>query len=233
MVTISISVRRFAASVLVAASAVGCLAAWSTTGPSGALPVASADPCPPVEVIFARGRNEQPGVGRLGQAFVDALRARVPGKEIGVYGVNYPADTQIAQGANDISNHVQYMAGACPDTRLIVGGYSLGAASAAVALSATGGGFGFKNPLPPGMDPHIAAVVLVGNVTRRMGDSSIAPQYRDRTFEACNPADPICGDGFPRTIADLQRDWSSHLQDAYIGSGMVDQAADFAAGRVQ
>ncbi|TLH74525.1 cutinase family protein [Mycolicibacterium cosmeticum] len=233
MVTISISVRRFAASVLVAASAVGCLAAWSTTGPSATLPVASADPCAPVEVIFARGRNEQPGVGRLGQAFVDALRARVPDKEIGVYGVNYPADTQIAQGANDISNHVQYMAGACPDTRLIVGGYSLGAASAAVALSATGGGFGFKNPLPPGMDPHIAAVVLVGNVTRRMGDSSIAPQYRDRTFEACNPADPICGDGFPRTIADLQRDWSSHLQDAYIGSGMVDQAADFAAGRVR
>lgn len=227
------SVRRYAASMLVAASAVGGLPLWSAAGPSAALPVASADPCPPVEVIFARGRHEQPGVGRLGQSFVDALRARVPDEQIGVYGVNYPADTQIAEGANDMSSHIQYMADACPDTRLVVGGYSLGAASAAVALSATGGGFGFKNPLPPGADTHIAAVVLVGNVTRRMGGSSIAPVYRDRTFEACNSADPVCGDGFPQTIADLQRDWSSHLQDAYIGSGMVDQAADFAAGRVR
>ena len=34
--------------------------------------------CPDVEVVFARGTFEPPGVGATGQAFVDALRARLP-----------------------------------------------------------------------------------------------------------------------------------------------------------
>ena len=38
------------------------------------IPGASADPCPDVEVVFARGTFEPPGVGDTGQAFVDALR---------------------------------------------------------------------------------------------------------------------------------------------------------------
>lgn len=226
------SVRRYAAAVMVAACAAGILLLSSTAGPSGSLPSAKADPCPPAEVIFARGRNEPPGIGRLGQPFVDALRAQVP-MEIGVYGVNYPANNEIAQGANDVSRRIQYMADTCPDTRLVVGGYSLGAASAAVALSATGGGFGFKNPLPPGVDTHVAAVVLFANVTRRLGGSDVGPAFGGKVFEACNPVDPICRDGIPRSLDDFQRDWSSHLQDAYIDSGLVNQAADFAAARLQ
>ncbi len=39
------------------------------------LPSAAADPCPDVDVVFARGTGEDPGVGRVGQAFIDALRA--------------------------------------------------------------------------------------------------------------------------------------------------------------
>jgi cutinase len=227
------SVRRLIAIITTAAGAVGGLTALSTTTMAGSatLPTAHAENCPPVEVIFARGRNEPPGVGEVGQPFVDALRARVP-KDIGVYAVNYPADTQIGQGANDISSRIQYMAGACPDTRLVVGGYSLGAASVTVGLSATEGGFGFKNPLPPGVDGHVAAVVLFGNFSHRMGAGNITAAFRDRTFDACNAGDPICNDGFP-AITDMQRIWPSHLQPAYNASGLVDQAADFAAGRVQ
>ena len=36
-------------------------------------PVADAKPCADVEVVFARGSDEPPGVGKVGQAFVDAL----------------------------------------------------------------------------------------------------------------------------------------------------------------
>ena len=43
------------------------------------------------------------------------------------YGVNYPADVDPAKGANDMSNHVQSMAKHCPNTREVLGGYSLGA----------------------------------------------------------------------------------------------------------
>ena len=51
------------------------------------IPGASADPCPDVEVVFARGTFEPPGVGDTGQAFVDALRAQLGGKSVDVYPV--------------------------------------------------------------------------------------------------------------------------------------------------
>ncbi len=54
-------------------------------------PSASAEPCPDVEVIFARGTGEPPGVGGVGQSFVDALRSQAGGKSVGVYPVNYAA----------------------------------------------------------------------------------------------------------------------------------------------
>ena len=62
--------------------------------PAVAAPSASAEPCPDTEVVFARGTSEDPGVGPTGQAFADALRARLGGKSMGVYPVNYPASDQ-------------------------------------------------------------------------------------------------------------------------------------------
>src|SRR5262249_27442285 len=128
------SVRYAVATVSAAASVATGLLASMAAAPAGFVGAASADPCPPVEVVFARGRNEPPGTGRVGAAFVDALRAKVP-QNIGVYAVNYPANFEIPQGANDISSRIQYMAAHCPATKLVIGGYSLGAASTAMALS--------------------------------------------------------------------------------------------------
>ena len=62
------------------------------------MPSASAQPCPDVEVVFARGTGEPPGVGGVGQAFVDALRSKVGGKSVDVYPVNYPASSDFANG---------------------------------------------------------------------------------------------------------------------------------------
>jgi len=224
--------RKFVASVASVAAIAAGLLAGTTTGPAAQQPTASAEPCAPVELIFARGRNEQPGVGRIGNALVGALNARLP-QPVGVYAVNYPANTEIAAGANDISNRIQYMAGACPDTRLIVGGYSLGSVAAALALSANQTGLGFNRPLPPGMDSHIAAVVLVGNFSKQVPGHQIAGQYLDRTIDICNAEDPVCSGGLPNDLNDLQRVWGDHLQDGYISSGLIEQAADFAAARVR
>lgn len=224
--------QKFVAAAAAVAAVLGGFLATTTAGPAAQIATASAEPCAPVELIFARGRNEAPGVGRLGNNLVGALNARLP-QPIGVYGVNYPANTEIPAGANDISNRIQYMAGACPDTRLIVGGYSLGAAAAALALSATQTGMGFNRPLPPGMDRHIAAVVLVGNISKQIPGHQIAGQYVERTIDVCNAEDPVCSGGLPNDLNDLQRVWGDHLQDGYIGSGLIDQAADFAAARVR
>ncbi|WP_459975088.1 cutinase family protein, partial [Mycobacterium sp. MUNTM1] len=44
---------------------------------------ASAAPCPDIEVTFARGTNEPPGVGGVGQAFIDSLRSQIGGRSLG------------------------------------------------------------------------------------------------------------------------------------------------------
>ena len=41
-----------------------------------AFPSASAQPCSEVEVIFARGTSEPPGIGRVGQALTDVPIAK-------------------------------------------------------------------------------------------------------------------------------------------------------------
>ena len=60
---------------------------------SAPVPFASAQPCPDVEAVFARGSGEPPGVGGVGQAFVDPLRSQVGSRSLGVYPVNDPAST--------------------------------------------------------------------------------------------------------------------------------------------
>jgi cutinase len=185
--------------------------------------------CPAVEVVFARGRLESPGVGVLGNAFISALRSKT-NKNIGVYAVQYPADNQVDVGANDMSAHVQSMMTNCPDTRLVLGGYSLGAAVTDVVLALSFSFFGFKNPLPDGADTHVAAVALFGNGSQWVGPiTNFNPVYQDRTIDLCHGADPICNPADPDT---WQNNWPAHLANAYIQAGMPNQAADFVAGRL-
>jgi cutinase len=194
-------------------------------------PTAEAAPCPDVEVVFARGRIEPPGTGQVGEAFVSALRAKTD-KSVGFYAVDYPADIEIIQGANDMSRHIQSMAANCPDTRLVLGGYSLGAAVTDVVVAVPAPIFGYRNPLPLGMDDHIAAVALFGNGTRKvLGPvSEISPLYGNKTIDLCTADDPVCNNNLdPNTWAD---NWPAHQYSAYVSSGLVDKAADFVAARL-
>ncbi len=205
----------------------GLLAAGLMVAPAPP-PTASAA-CSDVEVVFARGRQESPGAGILGNAFVSALRSKVH-KNINLYAVRYPADTEVAMGANDMSAHVQSTINGCPDTRIVLGGYSLGAAVTDVVMAAPGAMFGFTNPLPPGADQHIAAVALFGNGTNWVGPiANFNGLYGDRTIDLCHGADPICNPADPHT---WQNNWSQHMAGGYIEAGMVNQAADFVAGKL-
>jgi hypothetical protein len=64
----------------------------------GAAPMTSAQPCADVQVVFARGTGEDPGLGPTGQAFADALGARLGGRPMDVYPINYPASDQWSTG---------------------------------------------------------------------------------------------------------------------------------------
>jgi cutinase len=99
---------------------------------------------------------------------------------IGSYGVNYPADVSAAKGANDMSAHVQSMATSCSNTRMVLGGYSLGAATANLVVAMTQPRFGFTNPLPAATDQHIGAVVVFGNGTQRLAGPVFRFQSRLR-----------------------------------------------------
>jgi cutinase len=209
-----------------------CVAAFLAAGlmlaPSTLIPTASAS-CSDVEVVFARGRLESPGAGIVGNNFVSALRSRV-NKNVSLYAVRYPADTEIDIGANDMSAHVQNTINGCPNTRIVLGGYSLGAAVTDVVVAAPIAAFGFTNPLPPGTDQHIAAVALFGNGTQWVGPiTNFNPTYADRTIDLCHGTDPICNPADPHTWQD---NWPQHAGNLYISDGMVNQAADFVAGKL-
>ena len=218
--------RHVTASLVVALVASFLFVAPAVVGRG--LPTASAA-CSDVEVIFARGRLEPAGPGQIGNAFISALRSKT-GKNVSLYSVQYPADNQIDVGANDMSQRVQRTAADCPNTRIVLGGYSLGAAVTDVVLALPFSFFGFKQPLPGEMERNVAAVALFGNGSAWAGPiGNFNPVYRERTIDLCHGTDPICNPVDPNT---WEQNWVDHAARAYIDAGMVNQAADFVAGRV-
>lgn len=195
-------------------------------------PTASAVQCPDAEVVFARGSGEPPGVGVPGQAFVDSLRAQAPGKSIGVYPVNYPATsdfdnravfpTTMFDGVGDASSHLLAVAAACPNTKVILGGYSQGAAVAAYTTTAD---------IPPEVHDHVAGIVLFGKPTAAMlshygaPPANISPLYTGKSLDLCAPADSICN-GSPGSLLSVV----AHA--LYPFDGMTAGAAAAAAGRI-
>lgn len=188
------------------------------------LPLANAA-CSDIEVVFARGTDEPPGVGRVGQSFINSLRKQVGGRSIGVYAVNYPASYDFlaaANGANDASAHIQGTMADCPNTRIVLAGYSQGAAIVDVLAAVPFPAVGFNAPLPPDAPERIAAVAVFGNPTAKVGlPLTSSPVYGPRAIDLCNAGDPVCSDG---------NDIAAHSN--YGSAGLTGQAAGFVAGIV-
>ncbi|HZU50062.1 MAG TPA: cutinase family protein [Mycobacterium sp.] len=187
------------------------------------MPPAQADQCPSSEVVFARGTGEPAGLGGVGQAFVDSLQSQLPGQSIGVYAVNYPATNDYVNsalaGASDASAHVQNTVATCPNTKVVLGGYSQGAGVMDLV----------SNQLPPQTANHVAAVALFGNPSSSYANSltngqipAVNSAYRPKTIDLCLPDDIICADG---------GNMVPHLM--YVQAGMPDQAATYVASRLQ
>lgn len=219
----------------------GTAAAVTTPGLLSAhVPMVSAEPCPDVEVVFARGTGEPPGIGSVGGLFVDALRSQVGAKSLGVYAVNYPASNDFASsdfpktvidGIRDAGSHIQSMAMSCPQTRQVLGGYSQGAAVAGYVTSAVVPPAvpvqAVPAPMAPEVANHVAAVTLFGAPSAQfLGQYgappiAIGPLYQPKTLQLCADGDSICGDGN-----------SPVAHGQYAVNGMVGQGANFAASRL-
>lgn len=222
---------------------VAALGAWATLIGVVA-PAAVAQPCPDVEVVFARGSSEAPGVGGVGQGFVDAVRAQAGARTVGVYAVNYPASdnfvdrigivSSVVDGVRDESDHVRAMAANCPNTRLVLSGFSQGAAVSGFVTSAEAPANlpvqSLPQPLPPEVADNVAAVVLFGLPSAEfLGEFgapavTIGPLYAPKTLQLCNPGDTIC-DGAPG--GDL-----SFAHSLYGVNGSVNEGAAYAVGRL-
>ena len=202
------------------------------------IPTASAAPCADVEVVFARGTFEPAGVGQTGQAFVDALRAQLGAKSMDVYPVNYPASLDFATAADgviDASNKIRDVAASCPNTKMVIGGYSQGAAVVAYTTEdSVPPGFtlpaGITGPMAPEMANHVAAVALFGKPSSGFLQQiytgappiTVGRLYSDKTTDLCIPEDPICSPSGT----------DNGMHTMYAVNGMANQAADFAARRV-
>jgi len=207
--------------VLLTLPAVVLVAMASLVSPA-VLPTASAA-CSDIQVVFARGTDEPPGIGRVGQAFVNSLRGKIGGRSMGVYAVNYPASYDFlaaANGANDASAFVQGVMNDCPNTRIVLGGYSQGAAIMDIITSVPFPAIGFNNPLPPNAPDHIAGIAVFGNPTAKVGlPLTTSPVYGGRAIDLCNAGDPVCTDG---------DDVQAHR--VYDTDGSAARAASFVAG---
>jgi cutinase len=193
-----------------------------------ATPVAAAAPqCSDIEVVFARGTDEPTGIGVVGQSFVDTLRPMVKGLTISSYAVQYPASwdfRRVTAGATDMSKRVQATAARCPETQIVLGGYSQGAAVVDIVATSPIGGLGYTAPLPAAVVPHIASVVVFGNPSARIGQplTRMSPVFGSRTADLCARNDPICS---------LGRDFNAHVR--YPQSGLVKLAAQWVTRHVK
>ena len=190
--------------------------------------VASADNCPAAEVIFARGTNEPPGLGRVGDAFVDSLRQQTGGMNIDTYGVNYAASKlQLhgGDGANDTINRVKDTVSKCPNTKIVLGGYSQGASVMDIVAGVPIGGINWGSSLPPEYASNIVAVATFGDIADRSGGTlpSQSALLGSKAIDLCNPSDPICHAG-------PGNEWSGHTE-GYVPV-YTTQAAAFVASKL-
>jgi len=192
-------------------------------------PIAAAAPCPDLDLVFARGTSEPPGIGRVGQALTDTLQSELAGRDVTTYAVNYPATYDFlaaADGAADATNHMLATAAACPSTRFVLGGYSQGAAVIDMLLGIPPlgnkvGDIGSAPPLPSSVANKVAAVAVFGNPATKFGNpiTAAGPPFAGKGIDLCNDGDPICSPG---------RNPFAHTD--YEGTPLPGQAAGFIAG---
>jgi cutinase len=183
--------------------------------------------CPDVEVVFARGTHDTQGLGTPGDAFVGALRERLGGRTLDTYAVNYPASYDFLttqDGANDAAAHIATLVQQCPQTKIVLGGYSQGAAVVDMLadvppLGNRVGEIAQAPPLAQSLLPHISAVAVFGNPSTKFSLPLTGSVFGGRAIDLCKQGDPICSRG---------RNPFAH--NDYVSAGMTDQAADFVSG---
>src|SRR5262249_39641448 len=104
-------------------------------------------------------------------------------------------------------SHVKSMASSCPNTKIVLGGYSQGASVMDIVAGVPIGGISFGSSLPPEYANNIAAVVTFRDIADRAGGSlpTQSALLGSKALDLCNPSDPICHAG-------AGNEWSGHTE---------------------
>ncbi|KAK5098511.1 hypothetical protein LTR70_002724 [Exophiala xenobiotica] len=172
-------------------------------------------PCRNVTVLFARGTTESGNIGSLvGPALESALDARLGATNVAFQGVDYVADVAgyyakgSDSGASTLASLVSTASSKCPNTQIVMSGYSQGAQVVYKAAA----------QLPPALAAQIKAAVLFGNPNNGLPVPNI---NNANTWTFCHALDKIC-QGQPKVEA-------SHLDYAVD----TPAAAAYIASRVK
>ncbi|SEQ42234.1 cutinase family protein [Microlunatus flavus] len=196
----------------------------------GATPAQAA--CSDVDVVFARGTGETPGLGVLGRPLVSGLQSQLSGYSVSSYAVDYAANssqTSAGPGATDMSSHISSVAASCPGTRFVIGGYSQGGTVTDIAIGIRTG-VTTGTPIPSALSGRVAAVVVFGNPLGASGRTiaTASTVYGPKSRDYCNVSDSICGRQGSNPAGEGS---GGHL--SYQTNGSVTQAVGFAAGLVR
>ncbi|MCJ1458959.1 hypothetical protein MMC28_009336 [Mycoblastus sanguinarius] len=174
-------------------------------------------PCKALTVIFARGTSEPGNVGTVaGPPFFEALQSAVGANMVALQGVNYSASWDGAfeggdpTGSSTMASLVGQAIKQCPDTKVVLSGYSQGAQL--VHNSA--------KQLSSALTADISSVIVFGDPDNGQAVGSI-PTSKVDSF--CASGDTVCdGAGIGAGIT------SAHLtygQDADQAAAFVAEAA--------
>src|SRR5271157_765921 len=107
------------------------------------------------------------------------------------------------------------MIGRCPNTRMVLGGFSQGAGVIDLATPA----------MPPQAIDHVAAIAVFGNPTSPLASNlsgavfpPIGPPYNSKTIDLCADGDPSPPDTDPpRVLPSLSKLWAEFAETAPPG----------------
>ncbi|KAF9873009.1 cutinase [Colletotrichum karsti] len=173
--------------------------------------------CRPVTLIWARGTTQSGNVGEAGSegpTFFNALASRIGASNLAVQGVNYSASIigflagGDSAGSTTMANLVSTAATRCPNTKIVLSGYSQGGQLVHNAA----------NKLTTALTNKISAVLIFGDPFDGQPVGNI-PASKVKVI--CHAGDNICDGGIIIT-----EDHRNYEQDAPA-------AAAFVAGLVQ
>jgi cutinase len=184
-------------------TALGIAACTSPGGGGGGGAAPPSGGCRAVEVLAARGTGEP----QAGSIIMGGLTSGIAQRtQANVYQVRYPASVDYLngpnQGATDALARLTAQAGACPEQKFVLTGYSEGAMVMVTLMGR----------IPANLQGRVVAAVLYGDPYYKSSSPSAAGSAKGRanglvpvlgvpagfaakTRDYCNTGDPVCGGG--------------------------------------